>query len=36
MRGFALEGEWLSFYIKPVDGFQMPAIIQWLRNLRFL
>jgi hypothetical protein len=35
-RGFALEGERLSFYIKPADGFQLPEIMQWLRNLRFL
>jgi hypothetical protein len=32
MRGFALEGEWLSFYIKPADGFQLPAIMQWLKQ----
>jgi hypothetical protein len=32
MRGIALEGEWLSFYIKPADGFQLPAIMQWLKQ----
>jgi hypothetical protein len=32
MRGFALEGEWLSFYIKPADGFQLPKIMQWLKQ----
>jgi hypothetical protein len=32
MRGFALEGEWLSFYIKPADGFLLPAIMQWLKQ----
>jgi hypothetical protein len=32
MRGFALEGERLSFYIKPEDGFQLPAIMQWLKQ----
>jgi hypothetical protein len=31
IRGFALEGERLSFYIKPVDGFMLPKIIQWLK-----
>jgi hypothetical protein len=36
MRGFALEGARLSFYIKPADGFLLPKIMQWLRNLRFL
>jgi hypothetical protein len=32
MRGFALEGKWLSFYIRPADGFQLPAIMQWLKQ----
>jgi REP element-mobilizing transposase RayT len=32
MRGFALEGARLSFYIKPADGFQLPAIMQWLKQ----
>jgi hypothetical protein len=32
MRGFALEGEWLSFYIRPADGFQLPKIMQWLKQ----
>jgi hypothetical protein len=30
--GFALEGAWLSFYIKPADGFLLPAIMQWLKQ----
>jgi hypothetical protein len=29
LRGFRLEKEWLSFYIKPADGLQLPAIMQW-------
>jgi hypothetical protein len=32
MRGFALEGELLSFYIKPADGFMLPKIMQWLKQ----
>ncbi|MDR0710542.1 MAG: hypothetical protein LBF77_10815, partial [Spirochaetaceae bacterium] len=32
MCGIVLEGEWLSFYIKPADGFQLPAIMQWLKQ----
>jgi hypothetical protein len=28
LRGFRLEEEWLSFYIRPADGFQLPAIMQ--------
>jgi hypothetical protein len=35
MRGISLGAVWLSFYIKPKDGFQLPEIMQWLRNLRF-
>jgi hypothetical protein len=32
LRGFWLEEEWLSFYIKPADGFQLPAIMQWVKQ----
>jgi hypothetical protein len=32
MRGFALEGELLSFFIKPKDGLRLPAIMQWLKQ----
>jgi hypothetical protein len=32
MRGFALEGAMLSFYIKPADGLLLPAIMQWLKQ----
>jgi REP element-mobilizing transposase RayT len=32
MRGFALEGELLSFYIRPADGFMLPRIMQWLKQ----
>jgi hypothetical protein len=32
MRGFALEGARLSFYIKPEDGFLLPVIMQWLKQ----
>jgi hypothetical protein len=32
MRGFALEGERLSFYIRPADGFLLPKIMQWLKQ----
>jgi hypothetical protein len=28
LRGFWLDGEWLSFYIKPADGLRLPAIMQ--------
>jgi hypothetical protein len=32
MRGLSLEAVWLSFYIKPADGFQLPEIMQWLKQ----
>jgi hypothetical protein len=32
LRGFRLEEEWLSFYIKPADGLRLPAIMQWLKQ----
>jgi hypothetical protein len=32
LRGFALEERQLSFYIKPEDGFRLPAIMQWLKQ----
>jgi hypothetical protein len=31
-RGIRLEKEWLSFYIKPADRLQLPAIMQWLKQ----
>jgi hypothetical protein len=32
MRGLAVGDEWLSFYIKPADGFQLPRIMQWVKQ----
>jgi hypothetical protein len=32
LRGFLLEEEWLSFYIRPADGLQLPAIMQWVKQ----
>jgi hypothetical protein len=32
LRGFRLEEERLSFYIKPADGLQLPAIMQWVKQ----
>jgi hypothetical protein len=32
MRGLTLDGARLSFYIKPEDGFQLPAIMQWIKQ----
>jgi hypothetical protein len=32
MRGLIFDEEWLSFYIKPVDGFALPRIMQWVKQ----
>jgi hypothetical protein len=32
MRGLRLEDEKLSFYIRPDDGFQLPMIMQWMKQ----
>jgi hypothetical protein len=32
MRGLKIEEVWLSFYIKPADGFELPKIMRWLMN----
>jgi hypothetical protein len=31
-RGLRLEDDWLSFYIKPEDGLELPAIMKWLKQ----
>jgi hypothetical protein len=32
LRGFRLDEEWLSFYIRPAEGLQLPAIMQWVKQ----
>jgi hypothetical protein len=32
MRGFRLDGKWLTFYIKPVDELRLPKIMQWVKQ----
>ncbi|MDR0638704.1 MAG: hypothetical protein LBG27_07375 [Spirochaetaceae bacterium] len=32
IRGLELDEAWLTFYIKPADGFQLPKIMQWLKQ----
>ncbi|MDR0640007.1 MAG: hypothetical protein LBG27_14110, partial [Spirochaetaceae bacterium] len=32
MRGLVIENEWVSFYIKPADGLQLPLIMQWMKQ----
>jgi hypothetical protein len=28
IRGLTIDGAWLTFYIKPADGFELPKIMQ--------
>jgi hypothetical protein len=32
LRGLRFDGPWVSFYIKPADGFELPVIMQWLKQ----
>jgi REP element-mobilizing transposase RayT len=32
VQGLRLEDDWLTFYIKPADGLELPAIMQWLKQ----
>jgi hypothetical protein len=27
-----LQDDWLTFYIKPLDGLELPAIMKWLKQ----
>ncbi|MDR2363494.1 MAG: transposase [Spirochaetaceae bacterium] len=33
IRGLCLAEDWLTFYIKPADGLELPAIMQWLKQV---
>jgi REP element-mobilizing transposase RayT len=33
IRALCLADDWLSFYIKPADGFELPAIMKWLKQV---
>jgi hypothetical protein len=33
IRGLRLADDWLTFYIKPVDGLELPAIMKWLKQV---
>jgi REP element-mobilizing transposase RayT len=33
VRGLRLVDDWLSFYIKPADGLELPAIMKWLKQV---
>jgi hypothetical protein len=32
MRGLVIGNEWLTFYIKPADGLQLPEITRWMKQ----
>ena len=32
VRGLRFDADWLTFYIKPEDGMELPAIMQWLKQ----
>jgi hypothetical protein len=33
VRGLRLDGDLLSFYIKPEDGFELPEIMKWMKQV---
>jgi REP element-mobilizing transposase RayT len=33
VRGLHLEDDWLTFYIKPEDGFELPEIMKWMKQV---
>jgi REP element-mobilizing transposase RayT len=33
VRLLRLEDDWLTFYIKPADGFQLPEIMKWVKQV---
>jgi hypothetical protein len=33
MCGLVIGDEWLSFYIKPADGYELPKITRWMMNI---
>jgi REP element-mobilizing transposase RayT len=33
IHGLRLEDDWLKFYIKPEDGFELPEIMKWMKQV---
>jgi REP element-mobilizing transposase RayT len=33
IRQFRLEDDWLTFYIRPEDGFELPDIMKWMKQV---
>jgi hypothetical protein len=32
LYGLCFDGPWVSFFIKPADGLQLPEIMQWIKQ----
>jgi hypothetical protein len=32
-RLLRLEDDWLTFYVRPVDGFELPEIMKWIKQV---
>jgi REP element-mobilizing transposase RayT len=33
IRGLRVKDDWLTFYIKPEDGFELPKIMKWMKQV---
>jgi REP element-mobilizing transposase RayT len=33
IRALCLEDDWLTFYIRPAEGLELPAIMKWLKQV---
>ncbi|MDR3130855.1 MAG: transposase [Treponema sp.] len=33
VRALRVEDDWLVFFIRPVDGFELPAIMKWVKQV---
>jgi hypothetical protein len=33
VRGLRVEDDWLTFYILPADGFELPEIMKWMKQV---
>jgi REP element-mobilizing transposase RayT len=33
VRSLRLEDDWLKFYIRPEDGFELPEIMKWMKQV---
>jgi hypothetical protein len=33
LRGLRLEDDWLTFYIRPEDGLELPDIMKWMKQV---